>query len=49
MTFLILMSLVAAVMITRTVLLVLHGGRGPQRPPASHFLDPDFLSPAAGR
>ncbi len=49
MTFLILMSVLAAVMIAHSLRLVAHDGRGPQRPPASHFLDPDFRSPAAGR
>ena len=48
MTFLILFSVVAALMIAETLRLVIHDGRGPQRPPASHFQDPRFRSPTAG-
>ena len=48
MTFLILLSVVAALMIAGTLRLLVHDGRGPQRPPASHFQDPRFRSPTAG-
>ena len=47
MTFLILLLLVAAVMIAATVRLIAHDGRGPQRPPASHFQDSRFVAPLA--
>jgi hypothetical protein len=47
MTYLILLLLVAAVMSAATIRLLLHDGRGPQRPPASHFDDPQFRSPVA--
>ena len=47
MTFLILFSVVAALMIAETLRLVIHDGRGPQRPPASHFQDPRFGAPGA--
>jgi hypothetical protein len=47
MTFLILLLLVAAVMTAATVRLVSHDGRGPQRPPASHFQDARFVAPLA--
>lgn len=48
MTFLILLLVVSALMAAETVRLLRHDGRGPQRPPASHFDDPRFRSPAAG-
>ena len=47
MTFLILLLLVAAVMIAATVRLITHDGRGPLRPPASHFQDSRFVAPLA--
>lgn len=47
MTFLILLSVVAALMVAGTFRMVLHDGRGPQRPPRSHFEDPRFRSPAS--
>lgn len=47
MTFLMILLVVAAVMAVETVRAVLHDGRGPQRPPSSHFQDPRFRSPAA--
>jgi hypothetical protein len=47
MTYLIVFLLVAAVMSAETVRLLLHDGRGPQRPPRSHFDDPRFRSPVA--
>jgi hypothetical protein len=48
MTYLIMLLLVAAVMIAETIRLLFHDGRGPQRPPRSHFEDPRFRPPAAG-
>jgi hypothetical protein len=48
MTYLILLLVVAALMAAETLRLLRHDGRGPQRPPASHFDDPRFRSPAAG-
>lgn len=47
MTFLILLLAVAAVLAADTVRRVLNDGQGPQRPPVSHFQDPDFLAPRA--
>jgi hypothetical protein len=49
MTFLIVFLVVSALLVAQTLRLLAHDGRGHQRPPASHFLDPDFRSPAAGR
>ena len=48
MTFLIILLVVAAIMSAETVRRVLHDGAGPQRPPLSHFDDPQFRAPAAG-
>lgn len=48
MTYLYLMLILAAALSIHSVLMVLHDGRGPQRPPASHFEDPQFRSPLAG-
>jgi hypothetical protein len=47
MTFIILLLVVAAILAADTVRLVLHDGQGPQRPPVSHFQDPDFIAPTA--
>jgi hypothetical protein len=47
MTFLLILLAVAAVLAADTVRLVLHDGQGPQRPPVSHFQDPDFIAPIA--
>jgi hypothetical protein len=47
MTFLLILLAVAAVLAVDAVRLVLHDGQGPQRPPVSHFQDPDFVAPAA--
>jgi hypothetical protein len=47
MTYLIVFLLVAAVLSAETVRLLLHDGRGPQRPPSSHFDDPRFRAPVA--
>lgn len=46
MTFLILLLVVAAVLVTAAVRLSVHDGTGPQRPPASHHTDPRFGPPA---
>ncbi len=45
--FIIILLAVAAVLAVETVRLVLHDGQGPQRPPVSHFEDPDFIAPSA--
>ncbi len=45
MTFLILLLAVATALAVEAVRLVLHDGRGPQRPPVSHHEDPRFRSP----
>jgi hypothetical protein len=47
MTFLLILLAVAAILIADTVRRVLHDGQGPQRPPVSHFQDPDFRAPSA--
>jgi hypothetical protein len=47
MTYLIVFLLVAAAMSAETIRLLFHDGRGPQRPPRSHFDDPRFRSPVA--
>jgi hypothetical protein len=46
MTFLILLSVLAALMVVAAVRLGLHDGPGPHRPPASHPCDQRFLPPA---
>jgi hypothetical protein len=38
---------VAALLSADTVRRVITDGQGPQRPPASHFEDPDFIAPTA--
>ena len=47
MTFLFILLAVAVLLSADTVRRVITDGRGPQRPPASHFEDPSFLSPTA--
>jgi len=47
MTFLLILLAVAAILSADTVRRVITDGRGPQRPPVSHFEDPTFLSPSA--
>lgn len=47
MTFLVILLLAAVALSTAAVRLVLHDGRGPQRPPVSHFEDNRFLGPLA--
>ena len=47
MTFIIILLVVAAVLAASAVRLVLHDGQGAQRPPVSHFQDPDFIAPFA--
>jgi hypothetical protein len=47
MTFLLILLVVAVLLAANAVRLVLHDGQGPQRPPVSHFQDPDFLAPTA--
>ena len=47
MTFIVILLVVAAILAADTVRLVIHDGQGPQRPPVSHFQDPDFIAPAA--
>jgi hypothetical protein len=47
MTFIILLLAVAALLSAETVRRVITDGRGPQRPPVSHFLDTDFIAPSA--
>jgi hypothetical protein len=49
MTYLIILLVIAAVMTAQTINLLLHDGRGPAAPPRSHFQDPQFSAPAAGR
>jgi hypothetical protein len=47
MTYLMIILVIAAVMAAGTINALLHDGRGPARPPRSHFEDPQFQSPAA--
>lgn len=47
MTFLMLLLLIAALLSAATVRLVIRDGRGPQRPPLSHFEDTRFVGPLA--
>jgi hypothetical protein len=49
MTYLLIILVIAAALAARTIDLLLHDGRGPAAPPQSHFQDPQFASPAAGR
>ena len=49
MTYLIILLVIAAVLAVRTIDLLLHDGRGPAAPPSSHFQDPQFSAPGAGR
>jgi hypothetical protein len=46
MTFFVILLAVAAVSTFEVLRLVIHDGRGPQRPPASHVEDTRFRSPA---
>jgi len=45
MTFLLILLAVAAILSADTVRRVITDGRGPQRPPVSHFEDPRFIAP----
>lgn len=47
MTFLMILLVIAVLLSIATVRLVIHDGRGPQRPPASHFEDSRFVAPLA--
>jgi hypothetical protein len=49
MTYLLIILAIAVVMAARTITLLIHDGRGPAAPPRSHFQDPQFSAPAAGR
>lgn len=46
MTFLMILLAVVALLSIEAIRLLIHDGRGPQRPPVSHFEDPRFRSPA---
>jgi hypothetical protein len=46
MAFLIILALVAAFLVATAIRLSIHDGSGPQRPPASHPVDPRFAPPA---
>ena len=46
MTFLLILLAVALVLSVNGVRRALHDDRGPQRPPSSHFEDPQFRAPA---
>lgn len=45
MTFLMILLALAVALSFETVRAVIHDGRGPQRPPRSHFDDPQFRAP----
>jgi len=47
MTFLFILMAVAVLLSVDTVRRVISDGQGPQRPPVSHFQDPDFMAPSA--
>ena len=47
MTFLFILLTVAVLLSVDTVRRVISDGQGPQRPPVSHFQDPDFMAPSA--
>ena len=47
MTFLFILLAVALLLSADTVRRVITDGQGPQRPPVSHFQDPDFTAPSA--
>jgi hypothetical protein len=47
MTFLLILLAVSVLLSADTVRRVLTDGRGPQRPPVSHFEDPSFIAPTA--
>ena len=46
-TFLFILLTVAVLLSVDTVRRVISDGQGPQRPPVSHFQDPDFMAPSA--
>ncbi|GAA1145149.1 hypothetical protein [Nocardioides aquiterrae] len=45
MTYLMILLLAAVALSALTIRLVARDGRGPQRPPVSHFVDTRFVSP----
>jgi hypothetical protein len=45
MTFLLILLAMAVALSFETIRLVIRDGRGPQRPPSSHFDDPQFRAP----
>ena len=49
MTYLMIILVIAVAMAARTIVLLRQDGRGPAAPPSSHFQDPRFSAPAAGR
>jgi hypothetical protein len=46
MTFILILLAVAVLLSADTVRRVITDGQGPQRPPVSHFQDPDFMAPS---
>ncbi len=47
MTFLVILLLVVAALSGASIYLLVRDGRGPQRPPVSHFEDARFVAPLA--
>ena len=47
MTYLMILLLIVVAMSVESIRLVVRDGRGPQRPPVSHFEDSRFRAPAA--
>jgi tetrahydromethanopterin S-methyltransferase subunit C len=47
MTFIFILLAVAVLLSADTVRRVISDGQGAQRPPVSHFQDPDFMAPSA--
>ena len=48
MTYVLILLVIAAAMAAATIRLIVHDGRGPQRPPVSHLEDPRFRAPSLG-
>ena len=47
MTYLMILLLIVVAMSVESIRLIVRDGRGPQRPPVSHYVDNRFVSPLA--
>ena len=45
MTYVLMFAVIAALLAFEAVRLMIRDGRGPQRPPSSHYEDPRFVAP----